>query len=584
MCIAFLKRAIFLSFVSCLCWASVGSAGAEIVARDIRIGVHKSKTRVVLDLTTNVKFTIFALADPYRIVLDLPDIRWQVPAAAARRNGGLIAGLRYGQYQPGKSRVVLDLRAPGTVGKSFMLPPGEGYGPRLVIDIKNVSRKAFLASIRPPAKKVPRATQKIVLKPTRKPAERPLVVIDPGHGGVDPGAIGISGIFEKRVTLAMARQVGKAIQALGRQRVRLTRNRDIFIPLRRRVAIARAAGAELFVSIHADSIANRRVRGGGIYTLSENSSDKEAAALAASRWMGRGDKEGADGAAVDAMRAVLNDVNMDGLVIIGEGEKDEAPMLFNGENVGNGSSPATDIAVDPIDGTTLTSLGRGNAVAVIAVSPRGTMFDPGPCVYMEKIAAGPDCVGVIDITKSPTENLHAVAAAKGESVNDITAVILDRDRHHDLISEVRTAGARIRLIPDGDVAGAISTAWADSGADVLFGIGGTPEGVITAAALKCMGGVMEGRLWPRNDKERNAALDLNYDLEKVLTIDDLVSGDNCFFAATGITDGDLIKGVHYSSGKVHTQTLVMRSLSGTVRLISASHNSEKLDAHTDGPA
>ncbi|MBT7667598.1 MAG: N-acetylmuramoyl-L-alanine amidase [Rhodospirillaceae bacterium] len=281
MCIAFLKRAIFLSFVSCLCWASVGSAGAEIVARDIRIGVHKSKTRVVLDLTTNVKFTIFALADPYRIVLDLPDIRWQVPAAAARRNGGLIAGLRYGQYQPGKSRVVLDLRAPGTVGKSFMLPPGEGYGPRLVIDIKNVSRKAFLASIRPPAKKVPRATQKIVLKPTRKPAERPLVVIDPGHGGVDPGAIGISGIFEKRVTLAMARQVGKAIQALGRQRVRLTRNRDIFIPLRRRVAIARAAGAELFVSIHADSIATRRVRGGGIYTLSENSSDKEAAALAA---------------------------------------------------------------------------------------------------------------------------------------------------------------------------------------------------------------------------------------------------------------------------------------------------------------
>ncbi|MDE0928497.1 MAG: class II fructose-bisphosphatase [Acidimicrobiales bacterium] len=310
----------------------------------------------------------------------------------------------------------------------------------------------------------------------------------------------------------------------------------------------------------------------------------EAAALAASRWMGRGDKEGADKAAVDAMRDVLSDVNMDGLVIIGEGEKDEAPMLFNGEKVGNGSSPATDIAVDPIDGTTLTSLGRGNAVAVIAVSPRGTMFDPGPCVYMEKIAAGPDCVGVIDITKSPTENLRAVATAKGESVNDITAVILDRDRHHDLISEVRAAGARIRLIPDGDVAGAISTAWADSGADVLFGIGGTPEGVITAAALKCMGGVMEGRLWPRNDKERNAALELNYDLEKVLTIDDLVSGDNCFFAATGITDGDLLKGVHYSSGKVHTQTLVMRSLSGTVRLISASHNSEKLDAHTDGPA
>ena len=304
----------------------------------------------------------------------------------------------------------------------------------------------------------------------------------------------------------------------------------------------------------------------------------EAAALAASRWMGRGDKNGADGAAVDAMREVLNHVQMDGLVIIGEGEKDEAPMLFNGETVGDGSEPQTDIAVDPIDGTTLTSLGRGNALAVISVSPRGTMFDPGPCVYMEKIAAGPDCHDAIDITRSPTENLEAIAAAKGESIRDITAVILDRDRHHDLINEVRAAGARIRLIPDGDVAGAISTAWPDSGADVLFGIGGTPEGVISAAALKCMGGVMQGRLWPRNESERQETIEKGYDLDAVLTIEDLVSGDSCFFAATGITDGELLKGVHYSGGKVHTQSLVMRSKSGTVRQIDASHIIDKLES------
>ena len=304
----------------------------------------------------------------------------------------------------------------------------------------------------------------------------------------------------------------------------------------------------------------------------------EAAALAASRWMGRGDKNGADGAAVDAMREVLNHVQMDGLVIIGEGEKDEAPMLFNGEKVGDGSQPQTDIAVDPIDGTTLTSLGRGNALAVISVSPRGTMFDPGPCVYMEKIAAGPDCHDAIDITRSPTENLEAIAAAKGESVRDITAVILDRDRHHDLINEVRAAGARIRLIPDGDVAGAISTARSNSGADVLFGIGGTPEGVISAAALKCMGGVMQGRLWPRNESERQETIEKGYDLDAVLTIEDLVSGDSCFFAATGITDGELLKGVHYSGGKVHTQSLVMRSKSGTVRQIDASHIIDKLES------
>ncbi|MDH3753342.1 MAG: class II fructose-bisphosphatase [Acidimicrobiia bacterium] len=302
----------------------------------------------------------------------------------------------------------------------------------------------------------------------------------------------------------------------------------------------------------------------------------EAAAMAASRWMGRGDKEGADGAAVDAMRLVLGTVPMDGVVIIGEGEKDEAPMLFNGERIGDGSPPLCDIAVDPIDGTTLTALGRSDALAVIAVSDRGTMFDPGPCVYMEKIAVGPECVGVIDIALSPTENLRAIADAKGEAIGDLTAVILDRDRHLDLIDEVRQAGARIRLIPDGDVAGAIATAWPDAGADVLFGIGGTPEGVISAAALKSMGGEIQGRLWPRNDAERKASISAGYDVDTVLTQDDLVQGNNCFFAATGITDGALLQGVHYNPNGATTQSLVMRSKSGTVRLVNASHRLAKL--------
>jgi fructose-1,6-bisphosphatase II len=301
----------------------------------------------------------------------------------------------------------------------------------------------------------------------------------------------------------------------------------------------------------------------------------EAAALAAGRWVGRGDKEAADQAAVDAMRLVLNTVPMDGIVVIGEGEKDEAPMLFNGEEIGAGG-PACDIAVDPIDGTTLTSLGRGGAIAVIAVSERGTMFDPGPCVYMEKIAVGPECKGVIDLTMSVTDNIRAVAKAKNESVRDVTAVILDRPRHEELIAEVRATGARIRLIPDGDVAGAISTAWPDSGADILLGIGGTPEGVITAAAMKCMGGEQQGRLWPRNDDERDAALAAGYDLDKVLSTDDLVAGDNCFFSATGITDGELLKGVHYDTRGASTQSLVMRSKSGTVRLINARHQIDKL--------
>jgi fructose-1,6-bisphosphatase II len=302
----------------------------------------------------------------------------------------------------------------------------------------------------------------------------------------------------------------------------------------------------------------------------------EAAALAASRWMGRGDKEGADGAAVDAMRIVLETVPMDGVVVIGEGEKDEAPMLFNGEEVGDGSPMPVDVAVDPIDGTTLTALGRGNAIAVIAVSERGTMFDPGPCVYMEKIAVGPDAAEVIDLNRSVTENLAAVAEAKRTSVRDLTAVILDRDRHADLIAEVRASGARVRLIPDGDVAGAISAAVPGSGADILLGIGGTPEGVIAAAALKALGGEQQCRLWPRDDGERQAALAAGYDLDAVLTNDDLVRGDNCFFAATGITDGELLKGVHYDHRGATTQSLVMRSKSGTVRTVNAHHRLSKL--------
>ena len=302
----------------------------------------------------------------------------------------------------------------------------------------------------------------------------------------------------------------------------------------------------------------------------------EAGALAASRWVGRGDKEGADGAAVDAMRVVLNTVPMDGVVVIGEGEKDHAPMLYNGERIGDGSPMRTDIAVDPVEGTTLTALGLGNAISVIAVSERGTMFDPGPCFYMDKIAVGPEAKGMIDITASPTENLHAVAKAKGESVRDLTAVILDRPRHAKLIAEVREAGARIRLISAGDVIGAVSTAWPDSGADILFGVGGTPEGVIIAAAMKCMGGDFQGRLWPQDDDERAATIAAGYDTDRVLTCDDLVQGDNCFFAATGITDGEVLKGVHYDRNGATTQSLVMRSKSGTVRLIDAHHRLDKL--------
>jgi len=302
----------------------------------------------------------------------------------------------------------------------------------------------------------------------------------------------------------------------------------------------------------------------------------ESAALAAARWVGRGDKNGADGAAVDAMRTVLSTVSMDGLVVIGEGEKDEAPMLYNGEQIGDGSTPAVDVAVDPIDGTSLTALGRANAISVIAVSERGSMFDPGPCFYMRKIAVGSAAAGAIDITASATQNLRWVAKAKGESVRDLTVVILDRPRHADLIEEVRQSGARVKLISDGDIFGAIATSWPDAGVDVLIGIGGTPEGVIAAAALKCMGGEIQGQLWPRNDTERDAAIEQGFDLDAVLGTNDLVRGDNAFFAATGITDGELLRGVRFGPGGATTQSLVMRSRSGTVRLVEARHRLDKL--------
>ena len=302
----------------------------------------------------------------------------------------------------------------------------------------------------------------------------------------------------------------------------------------------------------------------------------EAAAMAGARWMGRGDKEAADGAAVDAMRAVLSGVSMDGIVVIGEGEKDEAPMLYNGESIGDGHPPLVDIAVDPIDGTTLTSLGRPNAIAVIALSERGTMFNPGPCVYMEKIATGPEAADAIDLTASVKANLKWVAKALRKDVADVTAVILDRDRHTHIIKECREAGARIRLIPDGDVAGAISTAWPDSGADILFGVGGTPEGVIAACALKCLGGAIQGRLYARDEDERQKAVEMGYDLDKVLTLDDLVSGEDVFFSATGITDGELLRGVRFRGDGADTQSLVMRSKSGTIRKIDATHRWKKL--------
>ena len=302
----------------------------------------------------------------------------------------------------------------------------------------------------------------------------------------------------------------------------------------------------------------------------------EAACLAAARWVGRGDKNAADNAAVEAMRLSLSTVSMDGVVVIGEGEKDDAPMLYNGEHVGDGSAPDVDVAVDPIDGTTLTAQGKTNALAVIAVADRGSMLDPGPSFYMEKIAVGPEAVGSIDITATATQNLRWVAKAKREEVRDLTVVILDRPRHADLISEVRASGARIRLITDGDVYGSVATCWPDAGADVLLGIGGTPEGVISAAAMKAMGGEIQARFSPQTDEERTAMLEAGFDLDRVLGQDDLIQSDNCFFAATGLTDGALLRGVRIDSSGVRTQSLVMRSRSGTVRLIDARHRVDKL--------
>ena len=304
----------------------------------------------------------------------------------------------------------------------------------------------------------------------------------------------------------------------------------------------------------------------------------EAAAMAAGRWVGRGDKEAADQAAVDAMRLMIDSVSMDGVVVIGEGEKDEAPMLFNGEQVGTGEGPPVDVAVDPIDGTTLTSKGMGNALAVIALSERGTMFDPGAAVYMDKIAVGPEAVDAIDIEAGPEENIRKVAKAKGVRPEDVSVVVLERDRHEDLITAIRSAGARVMLITDGDVQGAIVAAAPERhAADLLMGVGGTPEGVVAAAALKCIGGAMQGKLYPRNDEERQKLLDADYDLNQVIDTDDLVSGEEVFFAASGVTNGALLRGVRYRQDKIITDSMVMRSKSGTVRYVEAHHQATKLE-------
>lgn len=302
----------------------------------------------------------------------------------------------------------------------------------------------------------------------------------------------------------------------------------------------------------------------------------EAAAMAAGRWVGRGDKEGGDGAAVDAMRRLINSIPMRGVVVIGEGEKDNAPMLYNGERVGDGTGPEVDVAVDPIDGTTLMSKGLPNALAVLAVAERGAMFDPSAVFYMEKLAVGPDCADVIDIEAGPIENLRRIARVKKSSISDVTVCILDRSRHRTLVDEVRQAGARIQLISDGDIAGAISAARDQSDVDVLMGIGGTPEGIVSACALKCMGGAIQAKLWPRDDAERAKAVDAGHDLARVLTTDDLVTGDNCFFVATGVTSGDLLRGVRYRAGGASTQSIVMRSKSGTIRWVDSLHRLEKL--------
>jgi fructose-1,6-bisphosphatase II len=307
----------------------------------------------------------------------------------------------------------------------------------------------------------------------------------------------------------------------------------------------------------------------------------EAAAMAAGRWVGRGDKVGGDGAAVNAMRRLINSLPMRGVVVIGEGEKDNAPMLFNGEHVGDWKGgPEVDVAVDPIDGTTLMSKGMPNSIAVLAVAERGAMFDPSAVFYMEKIAVGPECADVVELEAGIKENLRRIAKVKHSSVSELTVCILDRPRHAELINEVRETGARIRFISDGDIAGAIYAAREQSDVDVLVGIGGTPEGIVAACALKCIGGAIQGKLWPRDDAEREKALAAGHDLDRVLYTNDLVRGDNAFFAATGVTTGDLLRGVRYRGGGAYTQSIVMRSKSGTIRIIDSYHRLEKLRSYS----
>lgn len=306
----------------------------------------------------------------------------------------------------------------------------------------------------------------------------------------------------------------------------------------------------------------------------------EAAAMAAGRWVGRGDKNGADGAAVRAMRTLVSTVSMNGVVVIGEGEKDEAPMLFNGEHVGDGTGPEVDIAVDPIDGTTLTAKGMPNAIAVLAAAERGAMFDPSAVFYMDKLVTGPEAADFVDINAPVAVNIRRIAKAKRSAPEDVTVVILDRPRHEGLIKEVREAGARIKLISDGDVAGSVYALREGTGVDLLLGIGGTPEGIISACAVKCLGGTIQGKLWPKDDAERQRAIDAGHDLDRVLTTDDLVSGENVFFVATGITDGELLRGVRYRSETALTESIVMRSKSGTVRKIDSEHRLRKLRAYS----
>ncbi|MGP3967079.1 class II fructose-bisphosphatase [Streptomyces sp. 6N223] len=306
----------------------------------------------------------------------------------------------------------------------------------------------------------------------------------------------------------------------------------------------------------------------------------EAGAMASGRWVGRGDKNGADGAAVRAMRTLISTVSMNGVVVIGEGEKDEAPMLFNGERVGDGTGPECDVAVDPVDGTTLTAKGMGNAVSVLAVAERGSMFDPSAVFYMNKLATGPEASEFVDIDAPPSVNVRRVAKAKGGAPEDMTVVILDRPRHRELVREVRDTGARIKFIQDGDVAGAIMSVRESTGVDLLLGIGGTPEGIIAACAIACLGGTIQGKLWPKDEAERRAALDAGHDLDRVLHTGDLVRGENVFFVATGITDGELLRGVRYRAETATTQSLVMRSRSGTIRQIDSTHRLSKLRAYS----